>query len=156
MAGSQSVNDVLRGLHGLFRSCLNFQSISPQLRQRNLLTDYEWQVIKSKDSHEDQVDEFLNYLPFKGKDCLNQLIECLRSSSDHLGHQDILTELEAELIKRVDRDNLEDQTEVSLITPPVLIRCHNIDQPGLYTMILREHELLGSKLVIKHERFQLS
>ncbi|XP_065908170.1 putative leucine-rich repeat-containing protein DDB_G0290503 isoform X2 [Dysidea avara] len=111
MAGPQSVNDVLRRLHGLFRSCLNFQSISPQLRQHNLLTDHEWQVIKSKDSHEDQVDEFLNYLPFKGKDCLNQLIECLRSSLDHLGHQDILTELEAELIKRVDHDNFEDQTE---------------------------------------------
>ena len=91
------VNNILRRLHALFRSCLNFQSISPQLRQHNLLTDHEWQVIKNKDSHEDQVDEFLQYLPHKGKDCLNQLIECLELSLDHAGHKDLLQGLKKEV-----------------------------------------------------------
>jgi len=91
------VNNVLRRLHTLFRSCLNFQSIFPQLRQHNLLTDHEWQVIKNKDSHEDQVDEFLQYLSHKGRNCLNQLIECLKLSLDHAGHQDLLVELKKEL-----------------------------------------------------------
>jgi len=91
------LNNVLRRLHILFRNCLNFQSISPQLRQHNLLTDHEWQVIKNKDSHEDQVDEFLQYLPHKGKNCLKQLIECLELSLDHAGHYDLLVELKKEV-----------------------------------------------------------
>jgi len=97
MSESQLINDVLGRLHDLFRSCLNFQSISPQLRKYKLLTDREWQVINNKDTQDDQVDEFLKYLPLKGKDCLNRLSQCLRSSLDHSGHQDILTKLEAEL-----------------------------------------------------------
>ena len=107
MAESQLTNDVLRRLHSLFRSCLNFQSISPQLRQHNLITYHEWQVICNKDSHDDQVDEFLKCLPLKGRNCLNQLIECLQLSLDHAGHQDLL----AELKKQVDRSNNDRQVK---------------------------------------------
>ncbi|XP_065908160.1 putative leucine-rich repeat-containing protein DDB_G0290503 isoform X2 [Dysidea avara] len=105
MAGSQSVNlavdDVLRRLHTSFRSCLNFQSISPHLRSHELLTDNEWEVISNKDSRQDQVDEFLKVLPHKGRNCLNQLIECLQLSFDHAGHKDLLVELK----KQVDQQS---------------------------------------------------
>jgi len=94
MAGSHlALNDVLRQLHISFRSCLNFQSISPHLRSHELLTDHEWEVISNKDSHDSQVDEFLKVLSHKGKNCLNQLIECLQLSLDHAGHKDLLVEL---------------------------------------------------------------
>ena len=89
----QFVTEVLRKLHVSFRNCLNFQSILPQLRLHNLLTDDEWQMISKKDSREQQVDEFLKCLPHKGKNCLNELVICLQSSLDHAGHQDLLTEL---------------------------------------------------------------
>ena len=89
----QFVTEVLRKLHVSFRNYLNFQSISPQLRLHNLLTDDEWQVISKKDSREQQVDEFLKCLPHKGKNCLNELVICLQSSLDHAGHKDLLTEL---------------------------------------------------------------
>jgi len=89
--------NVLRKLHSLFRSCLNFQSILPGLRLHNLLTDYEWQVIKNKDTHDDQVDEFLQYLPHKGRNCLDKLIDSLELSLDHAGHNDLLVELKKEV-----------------------------------------------------------
>ena len=63
----QFVNEVLRKLHALFRSCLDFQSIFPHLRSHNLLTDNEWELICKKDSREQQVDEFLKCLYQKGK-----------------------------------------------------------------------------------------
>jgi len=101
MAGSHpvnlAVNDVLRRLHTSFRSCLNFQSISPHLRSHELLTDHEWEVISNKDSHDSQVDEFLKVLPHKGRKCLNQLIECLQLSLDHAGHKDLLVELKKQV-----------------------------------------------------------
>ena len=93
----QFVNDTLRRLHPLFRNCLDFQSIAPQLRLHKLVTDHEWQVIGSKDSREQQVDEFLKCLPHKGRNCLNQLIKCLQMSLDHAGHQDLLTELKKQI-----------------------------------------------------------
>jgi len=95
----------------LFRSYLNFQTISPHLRKHNLLTDHEWEAIQNKATHDDKVDEFLKYLRLKGKDCLDRLILCLRSSLDHSGHHDILTKLEAEqlCIKQVDHYHFEDQ-----------------------------------------------
>ena len=96
----QFVTEVLRKLHVPFRNCLNFQSISPQLRLHNLLTDDEWQVISKKDSREQQADEFLKCLPHKGKNCLNELVICLQSSLDHSGHQDLLTELKKLLEKQ--------------------------------------------------------
>ena len=89
----QFVNEVLRNLHALFRNCLDFQSISPHLRSHNLLTDNEWEVISRKDSRGQQVDEFLQCLPHKGRNCLSQLIKCLQLSPEHSGHQDLLTEL---------------------------------------------------------------
>ena len=98
----QFVNDVLRKLHGLFRNCLDFQSISPQLRSHNLLTDHQWQVIGKKDSREQQVDEFLKYLPHKGRNCLHQLMKCLQLSLDHAGHQDLLIELKKIVEKQTD------------------------------------------------------
>ncbi|XP_065908165.1 CAP-Gly domain-containing linker protein 1-like isoform X2 [Dysidea avara] len=102
--GVQSTNDVLRRLHVLFRRCLNFQSISPHLRSRNLLTDHEWQVISEKGNSEDQVDQLLKYLPQKGGSCLHALIKCLQSSLDHAGHQDILVELQKQPELRVKED----------------------------------------------------
>ena len=50
-------------------------------------------MISSKESCEDQVDELLKCLPLKGGNCLHLLIECLQSSLDHAGHQDLLEEL---------------------------------------------------------------
>ena len=119
----QCVNDVLRKLHALFRSCLNFQSVSPHLRSHKLLTDNEWEVISKKDSREQQVDEFLKCLPHKGKNCLNVLIKCLQLSLDHCGHQDLLAELEKLVEKQTGgptADTLEnhdprDSTQVRLI-----------------------------------------
>ena len=105
---TQFVNDVLRKLHGLFRNCLDFQSISPQLRAHNLLTDHEWQVIGKKDSRVQQVDEFLKCLPHKGKNCLNQLMKCLLLSLDHSGHQDLLDELK-KLVEKQTADSTDDQ-----------------------------------------------
>lgn len=89
----QSMEDVLKRSHYLFRKFFNFQSILPQLLAHNLLTSDEWEVISKKDSREQQVDEFLKCLPHKGRNSLNQLIECLELSLDHAGHQDILAEL---------------------------------------------------------------
>ena len=103
----QFVKDVLRKLHSAFRICLDFQSISPQLRSHNLLTDHEWQVISKKDTREQQVDEFLEYLPHKGKNCLHQLIKCLQLSLDHAGHQDLLTELKR-LVEKQTADSTND------------------------------------------------
>ena len=105
----QFVNDVLRKLHGLFRNCLDFQSISPQLRAHNLLTDHEWQVISKKDSREQQVDEFLKCLPHKGRNCLNQLIKCLLLSLAHSGHQDLLNELKKLVDKKQTADSTDDE-----------------------------------------------
>ena len=96
------VYDVLRKLHGLFRNCFNFQSISPQLRSHNLLTAYEWEVISKNDSREQQVDEFLRYLPHKGRNCLHQLMKCLQLSLDHASHQDLLIELKQIVKKQTD------------------------------------------------------
>ena len=92
------VNEVLRQLHTSFRTCLNFQSISPHLRSHNLLTNHEWEIISKKDSREDQVDEFLKCLPHKGKGCLEKLLECLQLSLDHSGHQDLISELSKHII----------------------------------------------------------
>lgn len=105
----QFVSDVLRKLHGLFRNCLDFQSISPQLRAHNLLTDHEWQVISKKDSREQQVDEFLKCLPHKGRNCLNQLIKCLLLSLAHSGHQDLLNELKKLVDKKQTADSTDDE-----------------------------------------------
>lgn len=104
----QFVNDILRKLHGVFRNCLDFQSISPQLRSHNLLTDHEWQVIGKKDSREQQVDEFLKYLPHKGRNCLHQLMKCLQLSLDHSGHEDLLTELKR-LVEKQTTNSIDDQ-----------------------------------------------
>ena len=103
----QFVKDVLKKLHGLFRNCLDFQSISPHLRSHNLLTDNEWQVISTKDSREQQVDEFLKYLPHKGKNCLNELIKCLQLSLEHSGHQDLLAALK-QLVEKQTADPIAD------------------------------------------------
>ena len=100
----QFVNDVLRKLHALFRNCLDFQSISPQLRSHKLLTDNEWEVISRKDSREQQVDEFLKCLPHKGRNCLSQLIKCLQLSPEHSGHQDLLIELKKLVEKQTEPD----------------------------------------------------
>ena len=105
MAGSQSVNDVLGRLHSLFRSCLNFQTISPHLREHNLITYNEWQVIANKGSHDSQVDEFLKVLPHKGRNCLNQLTECLQLSLDHAGHKDLLVELKKQVDQQPDSNS---------------------------------------------------
>ena len=101
------VSEVLRHSHTLFRKCLNFQSISPHLRSHNLLTDNEWEVISKKESRKDQVDEFLKCLPHKGKGCLNRLVECLQSSLDHSGHQDIINELNKQPIPDVPQLKLD-------------------------------------------------
>ena len=101
----QFVNDVLRKLHALFRSCLDFQSISPQLRSHKLLTDNEWEVVSKKDSREQRVDEFLKCLPHKGRNCLSQLIKCLQLSPEHSGHQDLLMELKKLVEKQTETDN---------------------------------------------------
>ena len=110
----QFVNDVLRKLHSLFRNCLNFQSISPKLRAHGLLTDHEWQMIGKRDTREQQVDEFLKYLPHKGKSCLSQLIKCLQLSLDHCGHRDLLAELmklvEKPREKQTAADSIDDHT----------------------------------------------
>ena len=104
----QFVNAVLKKLHGLFRNCLDFQSISPHLRSHNLLTNNEWEVISNKDSRDKQVDEFLKYLPHKGKNCLNELIDCLQLSLEHSGHQDLLAALKKLVEKQTDSDPLTD------------------------------------------------
>ena len=98
----QLVNEVLRKLHALFRNCLDFQSISPWLRSHNLLTDNEWEIICKRDSREQQVDEFLKFLPHKGKDCLSQMMKCLQLSPEHAGHKDLLTELNKLVEKQTD------------------------------------------------------
>jgi len=116
MAELQLLNDVLRRLHSLFRSCLNFQSISPQLRQRNLITNHEWQKISSKSSQEDQVDEFLKCLSLKGRNCLNELVECLQLSLDHAGHQDLLEELKKQVDLEVDLSNSGSEVIYSIYT----------------------------------------
>ena len=114
----QFVNDVLGKLHSLFRNCLDFQSISPQLRSHKLLTNNEWAVISSKkDSREQQVDEFLKCLPHKGRNCLSQLIKCLQLSPEHAGHQDILVEL---------KKLVEKQTETNDPTVDIL---ENVNDP---------------------------
>jgi len=64
-----------------------------QLQSHNLLTDHEWEAISSKNSHKEQVDEPIIYLPEKGENCLQALAECLQSSLDHAGHKDLLEEL---------------------------------------------------------------
>ena len=89
----QPTENVLSRLQISFKRWLNFQSISPQLRSHDLLTDREWEVISSKNSREEQVDELLMYLPDKGESCLQALVECLQSSLDHAGHKDLLEEL---------------------------------------------------------------
>ena len=104
----QFVNAALRKLHGLFRNCLDFQSISPHLRSHNLLTNNEWEVISNKDSREKQVDEFLKYLPHKGKNCLNELIDCLQLSLEHSGHRDLLAALKKLVEKQTVNDPLTD------------------------------------------------
>ena len=104
---STEVSKVLRHSHTLFRKCLNFQSISPHLRSHNLLTDNKWEVISKKESREDQVDEFLKCLPHKGKGCLSRLVECLQSSLDHSGHQDIINELNKQPIPDVPQLKLD-------------------------------------------------
>ena len=113
----QFVNDVLGKSHVLFRSCLDFQSISPQLRAHKLLTTNEWEVISRKDSREQQVDEFLKCLPHKGRNCLSQLIKCLQLSPEHAGHQDLLVEL---------KKLVEKQTETVSPTADIL---ENMNDP---------------------------
>ena len=119
---SQFVTEVLRKLHVPFRNYFNFQSISPQLRLHNLLTEDEWQVISKKDSREQQADEFLKCLPQKGKNCLNELVICLQSSHDHSGHKDLLIELKKLLEKQtgdqlaniIENDDPQGSAQVSL------------------------------------------
>ena len=93
----QSPDDILKRSHIHFRRCLNFQAISPHLRSHNLLTDDEWEVISKKDTREQQADEFLKCLSHKGRNSLSHLINCLKLSQDHTGHQDILTEIEKQM-----------------------------------------------------------
>ena len=111
------VDEVLKHLHTLFRSCLNFQSISPHLRSHRLLTNHEWEIISKKDGREDQVDEFLKCLPHKGKDCLERLLECLQLSLDHSGHQDLISELSKHTISDVaqsETNNLKTQVCINV------------------------------------------
>ena len=111
------VGEVLKHLHTLFRSCLNFQSISPHLRSHRLLTNHEWEIISKKDGREDQVDEFLKCLPHKGKDCLERLLECLQLSLDHSGHQDLISELSKHIISDVaqsEANNLKTQVCINV------------------------------------------
>ena len=112
----QFVRDVLKKLHVLFRNCLDFQSISPHLRSHSLLTDHEWQVISKKDTREQQVDEFLKYLPHKGKNCLNELIECLEMSLEHSGHRDLLTALQ-KLVQKQTSKQTDDPAPSSAALP---------------------------------------
>ena len=107
------VNETLKKSHVVFRNCLDFQSILPHLRSHELLTDNEWEVISKKDSRELQVDEFLKFLPRKGKNCLQQLIKCLQLSLNHTGHKDILTEL-GRLVER----QSETQSETQAVDTP--------------------------------------
>ena len=122
----QFVNEVLRKLHALFRNCLDFQSIFPHLRSHNLLTDNEWEVICKKDSREQQVDEFLKFLPHKGRNCLSQMMKCLQHSPEHSGHQDLLTELHKLVEKQTDNPTAEilsenhPQDSVKVITSKVI------------------------------------
>ena len=108
------VDEVLKHLHTFFRSCLNFQSISPHLRSHHLLTNHEWEIISKKDGREDQVDEFLKCLPHKGKDCLERLLECLQLSLDHSGHRDLISELSKHVISDVSQSETNLKTQVCI------------------------------------------
>ena len=118
----QFVNDVLGKLHALFRSCLDFQSISPHLRSHKLLTSNEWEVIGKKDGREQQVDEFLKCLSHKGRNCLSLLIKCLQLSPEHAGHQDILVEL---------KKLVEKQTETNGPTVDILENMNDLQDSEL-------------------------
>lgn len=93
----QSIDDILKRSHIHFRRYLNFQAISPHLRSYNLLTDDEYEVISKKDTRAQQADELLTCLSHKGRNSLGHLINCLKLSQDHIGHQDILTELKRQI-----------------------------------------------------------
>jgi len=115
----QFVDRTLRRLHPLCRDCLDFQSISPQLRSHKLLTDHEFQEILNIYSGVQQVDKFLNYLRLKGRNCLNQLIECLQSSLKYCaGHQHLLNELKKQVNQAdtiLENGNPQDPAQVRLV-----------------------------------------
>ena len=86
-------------------------------------------MIGKKDSREEQVDEFLKYLPHKGRNCLHQLMNCLQLSQDHAGHQDLLTELKKLLEKQTDDptadipENGDPQDSADQVRPLRLCMC---------------------------------
>jgi len=71
------------------------------------LSDHEYKEILNKDSREQQVDKFLNYLRLKGR-------KCLQLSLEYAGHQHLLTELKKQ-VDLADNGNPRDRARVRLV-----------------------------------------
>ncbi len=82
----------------LFTEHTNFATLVPYLFEKRLLYPGECENLEKFPSHQDKANHFYTVImPSKGKHAYRRLYKCLKRETQHLGHKDLVEELERAL-----------------------------------------------------------
>ena len=88
---------ILDTCHLELTTCMDIQTLLPHLRQEQLVTMAESEVLRNPTKTKTEKNQFLlSILPSKGENTFERFVKCLEEAGEHTGHSHL-----AELLKKV-------------------------------------------------------
>ena len=81
------------------RKSLSLEELIPSLRQFDLLTKDEWDLLCSQQTRQQKIDYLVGLLPRKGENAFTNFVTCLESEREHPAHQELADKLRATAVE---------------------------------------------------------